>query len=75
MAEQERLTAPWKVVEHKESFVVEDQNGQHLAYIYFEDELGRRRQTHRISKELARRLANRIARIPEDSKSGDLKNG
>ena len=64
MAETERLTAPWRIEEHGESFVVKDANGQHLAYLYFEDEPGRRRQTKRISKDMARRLASQICKLP-----------
>ncbi|WP_026784228.1 hypothetical protein [Pleomorphomonas koreensis] len=76
MAEVERLKAPWIVAEHPESFVVEDASGQHLAYVYFEDEPGRRRATKRISKEMARRLANRIARIPDlDTNKEEGSNG
>lgn len=64
MPEQERLTTPWTFEEHGESFVVKDANGQHLTYLYFEDEPGRRRQTHRISRDMARRLASQICKLP-----------
>ena len=37
-AEPRRLPAPWRVVEHSESFVGEDANGRPLAYVYFENE-------------------------------------
>jgi hypothetical protein len=38
-------------------FVVRDHNGQQLAYVYFEDELGRRWAAKLLSKDEARRIA------------------
>jgi hypothetical protein len=40
-------------------FVVKDSSGQKLAYIYFEDEPGRR-----FVKDEARRIAANIAKLP-----------
>jgi hypothetical protein len=37
-----RFPAPWSVEEQHACFVVRDHNGQQLAYVYFEDEPGRR---------------------------------
>jgi hypothetical protein len=37
-----RFPPPWFVEEHAACFVVRDHNGQALAYVYFEDEQGRR---------------------------------
>jgi hypothetical protein len=37
-----RFPPPWTVEELDACFVVRDSNGQQLAYIYFEDEPGRR---------------------------------
>jgi hypothetical protein len=33
-----RAQPPWSIEECQESFIVTDANGQHLAYVYFEDE-------------------------------------
>jgi hypothetical protein len=33
-----RFPPPWSIDELEECFVVKDQNGQQLAYAYFEDE-------------------------------------
>ena len=37
-----RFPPPWSVEEQEACFVVRDHNGQQLAYVYFEDEPGRR---------------------------------
>jgi hypothetical protein len=37
-------------------FVVRDQNGQQLAYVYFEDEPGRRSEAKLLTKDEARRI-------------------
>jgi hypothetical protein len=36
-----RFPPPWSVEEGETYFVVKDNDGQQLAYVYFEDELGR----------------------------------
>jgi hypothetical protein len=39
-----RFPAPWSVEELDACFVVRDQNGQQLAYVYFKNEPGRRQR-------------------------------
>jgi hypothetical protein len=48
---------PWSVEDNGACFIVRDHNGQALAYIYFEDEPGRRSVAKLLSKDEARRIA------------------
>ena len=59
-----RLPAPWTAEEGEESFTVKDASGRSLAYVYFEEEPGRRSQMNRLTKDEARRVATAIAKIP-----------
>ena len=45
--------------------MVRDHNGQQLAYVYFEDEPGRRSAAKLLSKDEARRIAANIAKLPQ----------
>ena len=61
-----RFPPPWSVEEYNDAcFVVSDGNGQHLAYVYFEDEPGRRSAAKLLSKDEARRVAANVAKLPE----------
>ena len=55
MAER-RFPPPWTVEEYNDAcFIVRDGNGQQLAYVYFEDEPGRRSVAKLLTKDEARR--------------------
>jgi hypothetical protein len=49
---------------HRPAFVVKDSTGQKLAYVYYEDEPGRRSAAKLLSKDEARRIASNIAKLP-----------
>jgi hypothetical protein len=59
-----RFPPPWPVEEQAACFVAHDHNGQQLAYVYFEDEPGRR-SAAKLSKDEARRIAVNIGKLPE----------
>jgi hypothetical protein len=46
-------------------YVVRDANKQQLAYVYFENEPGRRSAAKLLTKDEARRIAANIAKLPE----------
>ena len=50
-----RFPPPWSVEELEACFVVKDGAGQKLAYVYFEDEPGRRSAAKLLTKDEARR--------------------
>ena len=60
-----RFPPPWTVEEQAACVAVRDANGQQLAYVYFEDEPGRRSAAKLLSKDEARRIAANIAKLPE----------
>jgi ribosomal protein S4 len=59
------FSKPWRLVEHAESFEVQDSAERTLAFVYFEDEPTRRGFMRRLSKYDARRMAEQILRLPE----------
>jgi hypothetical protein len=66
MPSPRRFPPPWSIEELNDAcFVVSDANGQKLAYIYYEDEPGRRAAAKLLTKDEARRIAANIAKLPE----------
>ena len=62
---QRRFPAPWSIEERQACFIVKDGNGQALAYVYFEEEPGRRSAENLMSHDEAGALALNIAKLPE----------
>jgi hypothetical protein len=58
-----RFPPPWTVEET--AFIVRDHNGQALAFVYCEDEPGRRSTGKLLTRDEARRIAANIAKLPE----------
>jgi len=59
-----RFMRPWKVIEHDESYEVQDAVRLQLASVYFENGTIRQSSTRRLSKDEARCVAAQIARLP-----------
>jgi hypothetical protein len=51
--------APWSAEVQPNHYVVRDANEQQLAYVYYENEPGRRSAAKLLSKDEARRIAAR----------------
>jgi hypothetical protein len=56
-----RFPPPWSVEELEACFVIRDAGGQALAYVYFEDEPGRRSAASLLTRDEAWRIAANIA--------------
>jgi len=59
-----RFPPPWSVEEQEACFVMRDHDGQQLAYVYFEDEPGRRSAAKLLTRDEARRIAANIGKLP-----------
>ena len=64
-AQPHRFPPPWSVRELEACFVVSDANGQKVAYVYFEEDPGRRSAAKLPTKAEAQRIAVNFARLPE----------
>jgi hypothetical protein len=62
---ERRFPPPWSVEELEACFIAKDSGGQKLAYVYFEEEPGRRSAAKLLTKDEARRIAANIAKLPE----------
>jgi hypothetical protein len=59
-----RFPPPWTIEETDACFIVKDRAGMSLAYVYFEDEPGRRAAARLLTRDEARRIAANIAKLP-----------
>jgi hypothetical protein len=60
-----RFPPPWSTEETEACFIVRDHAGQALACVSFEDEPGRRMAAHLLTRDEARRIAAKIAKLPD----------
>ena len=65
VTENRRLPPPWTVEETDACFIIRDGDQQALAYVYCEDEPGRRTAAKLLTRDEARRIAANIAKLPE----------
>jgi hypothetical protein len=65
MPEPRRFPPPWTADDNGACFIVKDRTGQALAYVYYEEEPGRRSAANLLTREEARRIAVNIANLPE----------
>ncbi len=60
-----RFPLPWSVEDIEAAFIVRDSDGQKLAYVYYEEEPGRRSAAKMLARDEARRIAANLAKRPE----------
>jgi hypothetical protein len=65
VTELRHFPPPWKADDNGACFIVKDRYGQALAYVYYEEEPGRRSAAKLLTREEARRIAVNIANLPE----------
>jgi hypothetical protein len=64
---QRRFPSPWIAEEHDACFIVRDRAGLNLAYIFFQNDPSCRLAGKLLSRGEARRIAAKIAKLPESS--------
>jgi hypothetical protein len=76
MPSARRFPPPWTLEEHNDAcFIVRDSTRQALAYVYFEDEPGRRSAAKLLTMDEARRMAANIAKLPEALRAASPERG
>jgi hypothetical protein len=66
MPKPRRFPPPWSIEEYNQAcFIVKDADGQALAYVYFEEQPGRRASAKLLTRDEARRIAANVAKLPE----------
>jgi len=61
---QRRFPPPWRAEEHDACFIVKDRAGLNLAYVYFENEPGRRLSAKLLTRDEAFLIAVNITKLP-----------
>jgi endo-1,4-beta-D-glucanase Y len=61
-----RFPPPWTFEDHNNAcFIVKDATGFAIAYVYYENDTGRRTASELMTRDEARRIAANIAKIPQ----------
>ena len=60
-----QFTPPWEIDDNGACFIVRDHNGQALAYLYYDDNSGRPAAANLLTRDEARRIAIKMAKLPE----------
>jgi hypothetical protein len=64
MPSPRRFPPPWSIEERSACFIVRDSHKQALAYVYFENEPGRRSTAKLFTRDEAYLIAVNIAKLP-----------
>ena len=62
---ERRFTPPWDIDDCGSCFIIRDNNGQALSYVYYEQQPGWRTAAGLLTRDEARRIAIDIAKLPE----------
>jgi hypothetical protein len=63
MAERRPFPPPSTIEDNGACYIVKDRNAQALAYVYYENEPGRRTAADLLTRDEARRIAANIAKL------------
>ena len=64
MPSTRRFPPPWSIEESSARFIVRDRDKQALAYVYYENESGRRSAAKLLTRDEAFLIAVNIAKLP-----------
>lgn len=60
-----RFPPPWSAEERPACFIVKDASGFDVAFVYYEEEAGRRAAAKLMTRDEARQIAANIAKLPD----------
>ena len=70
MPSSRRFPPPWSIEETDACFIIRDGNRQAVAYVYYEDEPGRRSSAKLLTRDEAFLIAVNIAKLGRSSLEG-----